>query len=123
MADDSFQSVRYHFFTEMLEKFDIGPGDYDEDCEEDIRQYLKDCSPIPTKLARYAVITWSIVRGELQYYVYPRYDSLESAIERAEQFQNDDIAQEFPKSILDLDAGLYMNAEVAASWGGWTTDG
>lgn len=108
----SLQEQRRQAFAELLKADGSDSEAYDRDEEEDPRPYLvgeKD-------LARFVCVTlnWSSSHGKLFY--LPEFDNFEKAQVRAEMYDRDDIFEEIPVKVVDLDTGEEQYAEASYSW-------
>ena len=107
------QTKRREVFADLLEAEGCLPTDYDEGEEEDPRPYLAGDEP----LGRFVCVTknWSS-HGEEKLFFLPVFDSLRLAKARAEEYCDDDIFEEIPVKIVDLDTGYRWVARPVYEW-------
>lgn len=100
-------------FRALLASDNVSPDDYDEGEEEDPQLYLSG----EERIERYCVVTinWSS-RSCATYFYLPTYRTMSSAKERAEYFDRDDMFEEVPDRIVDLDTGRVIRAEPSYRW-------
>ena len=89
-------------FAALMKRYQQSPDDYDEGEEEDPRPYFTgEC-----ELSRYVCVTVNFSsHGESKYFFLPTFDSVEDAADRAVLFAEDDIFEELPVEVHDLDSG------------------
>lgn len=113
MADKQ-QELRRAAFAALLKRDRSSPDDYpdDEEAEENPRPYLSG----EEEIGRFVAVTlnWSSSDGRLLY--LPTYDRLDLAILRAEEYDRDDIYEEIPIKVVDLDEGTEIFANPMYSW-------
>lgn len=68
---------------------------------EDLKTYLDGTSVC----GEWAAVTASAGDSGEVVYVYPYYDTRDDAIERATRYMDDDILQEMPRAVVNLDTG------------------
>lgn len=105
----SQQQKRREAFAKLIERHDQEPDDYDEDVEEDPRPYLSGAKEI----ARYVCVTIH----EQKFFFLPTFDDRYEAQARAVEYVHDDIWNEFPVEVFDLDTGTFFRpAWSTISW-------
>lgn len=111
MTDQARQDARRGEFAHLLKRYFADPGDYDEGVEEDPRLYLSG----EAELARYVCVTVNYTsHGEAKFFFLPTFDRAEDAESRAVEFADDDIFEELPVCVHDLDSGR-------SSWPNWAS--
>ena len=85
-----------------------------EDEEEDIDRYLDG----EVEIAQYAALTRhnGSAGGQTVVNIYPVYNDLEAAMDRAEAFMDDDIFMEQPFAVVDLQSGILWKANPKVEW-------
>ena len=108
----SQNDLRRAAFAALLKRSGDSPGDYDEGEEEDPRPYISG----KKQLGRFVCVTknWSNSAGKSFY--LPTFGDWESARARAEAYDTDDIFEEIPVAIVDLDTGADWYAEPHYAW-------
>jgi hypothetical protein len=81
----------------LLKHYGQHVTDYAEEVEEDLRPYFND----ERELERYCCIT----SHEGKFFFLPEFASVEGAQARAEEYMFDDLFQEIPVAVVDLDTG------------------
>lgn len=106
------QQARRKAFAELLEADGSDPTNYDEDEEEDPRPYLSG----EKDLGRFVCVTlnWSSSDGKLFY--LPEFDDFDAAKARAELYDRDDLFEEIPVKVVDLDSGETAYATPEYVW-------
>lgn len=106
------QERRRQAFAELMRSDGSNPEDYDEGEEEDPRPYLSGEFP----LGRFVCVTlnWSHSNGKLFY--LPSFDDLMLATNRAEEYDRDDIFEEIPVKVVDLDTDTAYYAQPMYAW-------
>lgn len=94
------QAHRLDNFTQLMARFQQAPTDYDEGEEEDPRPYVSG----EKELSRFCCVT--VHRGK--YFFLPTFDEAFDACNRATEFAYDDIFEEIPVAVVDLDEGREM---------------
>jgi len=107
------QTRRREAFAALMESDGCLPTDYDAGEEEDPRPYLSGEEPI----GRFVCVTknWSS-HGEEKLFYLPTFDDLMLATNRAEEYCDDDIFEELPVRIVDLDSGAVYYQEAIYVW-------
>lgn len=107
------QEQRRKAFAALLEADCNSPDDYDAGEEEDPRPYLSGELP----LGRFVCVTlnWSS-RGSEKLFYLPFFDDLTEATNRAEEYDRDDIFEEIPVKIVNLDFGTVYWAVPMYAW-------
>jgi hypothetical protein len=103
----------------LMDEFGQTPDDYDEGEEEDPRPYFNG-EREPKKWACVTVNYSS--HGEAKHFFYTL-PTLRIAKFRAGDFANDDIFEEIPVAVVDLDSGDRWNAKVSTKWTKWEPGG
>lgn len=100
-------------FADLMEADGCLPTDYDEGEEEDPRPYLSGEEPI----GRFVCVTknWSS-HGEEKLFYLPIYNDLMLATNRAEEYCEDDIFEELPVKIVDLESGAVYHPQAIYVW-------
>jgi hypothetical protein len=89
-------------FKELMAAYQQTPADYDAGEEEDPRPYIDGEKP----LSRYVCVTVNYTsHGYGKYFFLPDFDTPEGAASRATEYTHDDIFEELPVSVYDLDTG------------------
>jgi hypothetical protein len=106
------QQARRKAFAALFEEDGSDPTNYDEGEEEDPRPYLSG----EKDLGRFVCVTinWSSSGGKLFY--LPEFDDFESAKARAEFYDRDDLFEEIPVKVVDLDNGETFYAHPEYVW-------
>ena len=106
------QQARRNAFIQLLEADGSSPSDYDQGEEEDPRPYLSG----EKDLGRFVCVTlnWSSSNGKLFY--LPEFDTLDAAKARAELYDRDDLFEEIPVKVVDLDSGETFYATPEYVW-------
>lgn len=106
------QQARRKAFVELLKADGSDPGNYDEGEEEDPRPYLSG----QKDLRRFVCVTlnWTSSDGKLFY--LPEFDDFDAATARAEFYDRDDIFEEIPVKVVDLDSGETAYASPEYVW-------
>lgn len=107
------QDERRAAFAALLAADGTDPTNYDEGEEEDPRIYLNGDEPI----GRYVVVTSNTSsRGYEVYFYLPIFETLLLATNRAVEFDRDDLFEELPVKVVDLETGTVWHAEVSYTW-------
>jgi hypothetical protein len=100
------QVHRLDNFTQLMARFHQSPGDYDEGEEEDPRPYFSG----EKELARFCCVTLNYTsHGEEKYFFLPTFENASDACNRATEYATDDIFEELPVLVVDLDEGREMS--------------
>ena len=112
MEADGYRRRR-EAFADLMEADGCLPTDYDEGEEEDPRPYLSGDVPC----GRFVCVTknWSS-HGEEKLFYLPIFDDLQEATNRAEEYCDDDIFEELPVKIVDLDSSRVYFPEAIYVW-------
>jgi hypothetical protein len=96
------QAERLERFKALMDHYSMSPTDYDEGEEEDPRPYFAG----EQELAQYVCVTTNYSsHGEAKQFFLPTFDTLDAAKARAVEYTTDDIFEELPETIVDLDTG------------------
>lgn len=100
-------------FAELLDRDGSSPNDYDAGEEEDPRIYLSG----EEEIGRFVCVTtnWSSRGHEMTFYL-PTFNDWEAAAARAVEYIQDDLFEEIPLKIVDLETGAEWTAEPAYTW-------
>lgn len=104
------QTKRRDAFARLLAAYGLGPTDYDEGEEEDPRPYLD---------GELSVLPWALVtvnytsHGEAKYF-FLLFDAIGEAMERGVRFAQDDIFEELPVEVVNLDTGASFEPDYDA---------
>lgn len=100
------QEIRREAFGKLMERFQQTPTDYDEGEEEDPRPYFTG----EKLVARFCCVTINYSsHGEGKYFFLPTFDNAADACDRATKYATDDIFEELPVLVADLDEGREMS--------------
>lgn len=95
------QAARREAFARLIERYHQSPEDYDEGEEEDPRPYLSG----EEALAPWICVTVNYTsHGEPKFFFLPFEDD-EAAMSRAVEFAADDLFEELPVAVVNLDNG------------------
>lgn len=108
---------RRRAFTKLMERFSQTATDYDEGEEEDPRPYLSGAKPI----GRFVCVTVNYSsQGQGKYFFLPIFDSASEACDRAVEYATDDIFEELPVLVFDLDEEREMTPKYRRiEWSEW----
>jgi hypothetical protein len=108
------QLMRRQAFAALLERDGYTAEDYDDDPEvpENPRPYLNSEAP----LGRYCCVTLNWSTSDGKHFYLPEFDDLLFATNRAEEYVEDDIFEELPVKIVDLDEGVEYHARAVYTW-------
>lgn len=96
--------TRLERLSELLVKYQQTVEDYDEEVEEDLRPYFSNRDRI--ELGRYCCVTVNYSsHGHAKYFFLPRFETSSDARQRAYEFISDEIFEEIPVEVVDLDTG------------------
>ena len=101
-------------FKQLLTDYHASPTDYDEGEEEDPRPYFTG----EEQLCRYVCVTVNYSsHGEAKYFFLPTFDDPAAAMDRAVEYARDDLFEELPVEVHDLDGGpSYTPSWHAVPW-------
>lgn len=110
--DVGVREQRLQAFRALIKRDGSDPEDYAYGEEEDPRPYLAGEEPC----GRYVCVTcnWSSSDGKLFY--LPIFEDISLAIARAEEYDRDDVFEEVPIKVVDLDTGNEYYAEPIYTW-------
>lgn len=95
-------------FAALLERYQQSPEDYDAGEEEDPRPYFDSTA----ELSRYVCVTVNYTsHGYAKYFFLPTFDYELAAEARAVEYAQDDIFEELPVEVYDLDSGCSWKPE------------
>lgn len=103
---------RIERFGTLMEKYQMSPEDYDEGEVEDPRPYFngeRECE-------RYACVTMNWSSHGYAKHFFLLFDSAEVAMARASEYDRDDIFEELPVEVVDLDTGDAWTPVVHYEW-------
>ena len=104
--------TRLDRFAKLMEDYHQSPSDYDAGEEEDPRPYFDGSR----ELEQYAIVTVNYSsHGEAKHFFLAT-DALEYAFARAVEYATDDIFEELPVAVVDLDTGARWEPRVNAAW-------
>lgn len=96
------QAMRAQAFRALLARYCVDETEYDEGEEEDPRVYLSGEEPI----RRWVCVTSNTSsRGYWHPFFLPTFDTADAAMARAEEYMRDDLFEEMPEAVFDLDTG------------------
>jgi hypothetical protein len=94
--------TRLDRLAKLMASYSQVPEDYDEGEEEDPRPYFTG----EAELARYVCVTVNYTsHGEPKFFFLPTFDDPQLAQERAVEYAQDDLFEELPVEVYDLDSG------------------
>lgn len=107
------QEKRRAAFAALLKDDDTDKETYDDGEEEDPRIYLSG----QEKIGRFCVVTlnWSS-RGYDKLFYLPIFNDMQAATNRAEEYIYDDLFEELPVKVVDLDTGDVHWAHAQYAW-------
>lgn len=108
---DNLQERRLAAFVALLDADGSDAEDYDHEVEEDIRPLVAG----EKEIGRYICVTMNLSFSEGKLF-YLSFNDLGQAISRAEEYDRDDIFEEFPVKVVDLDTGEEHFAEPYYRW-------
>jgi hypothetical protein len=106
------QERRREAFAALIKADGSDPESYDEGYEEDPRPYLSGDMP----LGRYVCVTLNWTHSDGKLFYLPTFDDLMLATNRAEEYDRDDIFEEIPVKVVDLDSGTEYYAKPMYAW-------
>lgn len=93
---------------DLLKEYGMEPTDYDEGEEEDPRPYFNG----EASCEKFVCVTVNYTsHGHAKYFFLPTFDTAEGAMVRAELYAHDDIFEELPVAVIDLDTGARYTPE------------
>lgn len=95
------QEERRERLTKLMAEYMIDLGDNSYSGPEDLREFFPETSEEPEEIGPYAVVTRT---GDLTY-IYPDYEDLEGAQDKATINIDDGIYAETPECVVALDTG------------------
>lgn len=105
---------RAHAFAALLEEYDASPNEYDEGEEEDPRPFLNG----EQEPSRFVCVTINYSsHGYGKHFFLPTFDDQAAAEARAVEFADDDIFEELPVEVRDLDTGASFPAHRTVGFG------
>lgn len=95
-------------FAALLAQYQQAPTDYDEDTEEDPRPYFSG----EKELAPWVCVTVNYSsHGYAKYFFLPTFATSKEAAERAVEYVQDDLFEELPVAVVNLDDGTTFEPE------------
>ena len=116
-AEHVNQRERRAAFQKLMERFNQQATDYDEGEEEDPRPYFSGAKPI----SRFVCVTVNYTsHGEAKHFFLPTFDTASEACDRAVEYATDDIFEELPVLVFDLDEEREMSPQFRrVQWSEW----
>ena len=89
--------TRLQRLDDMLTRYGMKVDDYDEEVEEDLRPYFRG----EKEVGMWCCVT---MHDEKPFFL-PEFDNIEAAQSRAIEFARDNIFQEVPEAVVNMDTG------------------
>lgn len=102
MARSARATRRAAALAALMAEHQAEPDDYDFDVEEDVRPYFKRKAP-----RRFVCVT----EHDGKPFFLPSFDTAEAAMARAVEYVHDDLFDEQPVAVVDLDSGDVYDPE------------
>lgn len=101
------QEKRLARFEELMAEYGMAEDDYDDDddAEENPRPYIRGEQPLEAWVC--VTVNYSS-RGGATHYFLPKFEEAEAAIARAEEYAQDDLFEELPVAVVNLDTGFTL---------------
>lgn len=94
--------TRLDRFAALIAEYHQSPEDYDEGEEEDPRPYFTG----EAELSRFVCVTVNYSsQGHAKFFFLPTFEERDAAELRAVEYAQDDIFEELPVAVVDLDTG------------------